>query len=161
MNDTTIRSCLPSDLPLLKAVIDATGLFPSEALDDMVSFEAPPAHTDDPHPFWLVHDDGGGATAVVYSAPEPMTVGTWNALLLAVHPDQQGQGLGSALMAHVEALLAARGERVLLVETSGTDDFERTRAFYAHLGYEREALIREYYDVGDDKVVFRKTLKAL
>ena len=102
--------------------------------------------------------DGVDVVAVAYTAPERMTAGTWNALLLAVHPDRHGQGIGAALMARVEALLAARGERVLLVETSGTADFERTRRFYEHIGYEREALIREYYDAGDDKVVFRKAL---
>jgi len=159
MNDANIRPCVPSDLPSLKAVIDATELFHSDALDDMVSFGTPPDPGNDPREFWLVHDDGDGIAAVAYSAPERMTTGTWNALLLAVHPDRQGQAIGTALMSHVEALLAARGERVLLVETSGAADFERTRGFYTRIGYEREALIREYYDVGDDKVVFRKVLQ--
>lgn len=160
MNDPKIRPCVPSDLPSLQAVIDAMGLFPSDALDRMVSFETPPGDTEDPREFWLVYDDGVEvvAVAVAYTAPERMTAGTWNALLLAAHPDRHGQGIGSALMARVEALLAARGERVLLVETSGAADFERTHRFYEHIGFEREALIREYYDAGDDKVVFRKAL---
>jgi len=158
MNESKIRSCTPSDLPALKALIEATGLFPSEALDDMVSFETPPAGADEPREFWLVHDDGDGIAAVAYCAPERMTVGTWNALLLAVHPDRQGRGIGAALMAHVETVPIARDERVLLVETSGTAEFERTRGFYARIGYEREAVIRDYYDASDDKVVFRKAL---
>jgi len=158
MNDSKIRLCATSDLPAVRAVIDATGLFPSEALDDMISFEISSDHTDEPREFWLVYDDGDGAVAVAYSAPERMTVGTWNALLLAVHPEHQGQGIGALLMAYIETLLAARGGRVLLVETSGTAAFERTRSFYAHIGYEREALIRDYYDAGDDKIVFRKAL---
>ena len=158
MNDSKIRPCLQSDLPAVRAVIDATGLFPSEVLDNMISFEIQADGADELHEFWLVHDDGDGAVAVAYSAPERMTAGTWNALLLAVRPDHQGKGIGAALMAHIETLLAAHGERVLLVETSGTADFERTRRFYAHIGYEREARIREYYDAGDDKIVFRKAL---
>ena len=44
------------------------------------------------------------------------------------------------------------------VETSGTNEFTRTRNFYQLLGYENEARIRDYYDAGDDKVVFRKSL---
>ncbi|MFK8076507.1 MAG: hypothetical protein AB8B84_07965 [Granulosicoccus sp.] len=43
-------------------------------------------------------------------------------------------------------------------ETSETDDFVRTRAFYAQLGYNEEARMREYYDASDDKIVFRKAL---
>lgn len=114
---------------------------------------------DDPNQpeFWLSYDDGSPA-AVAYCAPEAMTMGTWNVLLIAVHPDRQGEGIGAQMMSYIEAKLASAGARVLLVETSGTDDFIRTRAFYAQQGYDEEARIREYYDVGDDKVVFRKAL---
>lgn len=55
-------------------------------------------------------------------------------------------------------MLAARGERVLLVETSGLASFERTRAFYRKCGYDEEARIREFYQAGEDKIVFRKSL---
>lgn len=89
-----------------------------------------------------------------------MTQGTWNLLLIAVHPDRQGRGFGSALMRHIEETLAARGERLLLVETSGSSGFERTRDFYRKIGYHEEAPIREFYQAGEDKVVFRKALGA-
>ena len=157
MNDP-IRPCSEPDLPAVKAIVDAVALFPSELLDDMISFEPPPGDGDEPRDFWVVHDDGAGPVGVACCAPERMTEGTWNALLLAVRPERQGEGIGAGLMARVEALLAARDARVLLVETSGTDDFERTRGFYARIGYEREAVIRGYYAAGDDKVVFRKAL---
>jgi RimJ/RimL family protein N-acetyltransferase len=49
---------------------------------------------------------------------------------------------------------------MLLVETSGLPDFERTRAFYLKCGYEEEAHIRDFYATGEDKVVFRKVLNA-
>jgi ribosomal protein S18 acetylase RimI-like enzyme len=107
--------------------------------------------------FWASYDDGS-PKAVAYCVTEAMTVGTWNLLLIAVNPDRQGNGIGAQLMSFVEAKRASEGARVLLVETSGTDDFIRTRALYAQLGYDEEARIREYYDAGDDKIVFRKAL---
>jgi hypothetical protein len=54
-------------------------------------------------------------------------------------------------------MLTERGERVLLVETAGTDDFDYVRSFYRQNGYEEDAQIREFYGV--DKIVFRKALK--
>lgn len=141
-------------MPAVRAIIDATGLFPSEMLDAMVG-ELPRA--TDSTEFWLTFDDGG-PVAVAYYAPEQMTEGTWNLYLIAVHPEQQGKGIGAALMAHVEKTLAAAGERVLLVETSGLDEFERTRNFYRNIGYDEEARIREFYSAGEDKVIFRKSL---
>jgi ribosomal protein S18 acetylase RimI-like enzyme len=66
-------------------------------------------------------------------------------------------------MDHVEARLRDDGDdvaRVLLVETSSTDQYERTRAFYRGRGYDEEATIREFYGPGDHKVVFWRSLVA-
>ncbi|MGB5636047.1 MAG: GNAT family N-acetyltransferase [Waterburya sp.] len=87
-----------------------------------------------------------------------MTEGTWNLYLIAVHPDYQGKGYGSSLLRYIEQMLAARGERLLLVETSSLARFEPTRGFYQKCGYEKEAQIREFYQAGEDKIVFRKSL---
>ena len=149
-----IRPLRAQDLPALRAVIDANELFPSVMLDEMT---APFLAGEAAEERWLTYDDGG-PLALAYYVPERMTEGTFNLLLIAVHPDQHGRGIGAKLMAHAEADLAARRGRVLLVETSGLDAFARTRGFYHSIGYDEEARIREFYAAGEDKVVFRKAL---
>ena len=54
--------------------------------------------------------------------------------------------------------LRKKGQRMLIIETSGLDGFALTRRFYLKHGYEEEARIRDYYQKGEDKVVFRKVL---
>lgn len=149
-----IRAVTHADLPAMRSVIDATGLFPSDMLDGMIAAYLDGAAPDD---LWLV---AGGelACAAAYCAPERMTSGTWNLLMIAVDPASQRHGLGAALMRHVEILLAARGERILLVETSGLPEFEGVRRFYRGIGYSEEARIRDFYQAGEDKVIFRKPL---
>lgn len=143
-----------ADVAALKTVIDATGLFPSHLLDGMLaSYLA----GETPEDIWLTIDVPR-PMAVAYCAPERLTDGTWNLYLIAVHPDHQGQGHGAALVAHVEMLVANRGARILLVETSGLPSFERIRAFYRTLGYAEEARIRDFYQSGEDKVIFWKAL---
>jgi ribosomal protein S18 acetylase RimI-like enzyme len=154
---SAIRPVTQNDLPALKTVIAATGLFPPDLLDGMVSSYLSEGARDD---IWLTLDEDD-PVAIAFCAPEPMTSGTWNVYLIAVHPDWQGKGHGAALMSHIEQALVMRGERVLLVETSSVPAFERTRAFYCKIGYEEEARIREFYKAGEDKLVFRKTLRAL
>ncbi|GIW79890.1 MAG: hypothetical protein KatS3mg105_1697 [Gemmatales bacterium] len=85
-----------------------------------------------------------------------MTDGTWYLWWIAVHPDQQARGLGTQLMAHVEADIRQRGGRQLFIETSSMPAYEPTRRFYTKLGYEKVAVLPDYYVVGDDMVIFRK-----
>jgi ribosomal protein S18 acetylase RimI-like enzyme len=106
---------------------------------------------------WLV-SEGGRVNGFAYASPERMTEGTWNLLALAVDPAVQGQGIGSALIGAVEAALRAQGARMLLIETLGTSEFASVRALYLQRGYTEEAVIRDYYMLGGDKVVFRKLL---
>lgn len=149
-----IRPIVIDDLPTIKEIIDANNLFPSSLLDEMLSDYF---NTDDSNEYWFTYDNGK-PIAIAYCAPEKMTDGTWNLYLIAVHPEHQKAGYGSCMVQHIEETLADRGERILLVETSALEDFEGTREFYRKCGYEQEAQIREFYQVGEDKIIFRKSL---
>lgn len=152
--DTNIRPVTPDDIPAIKATIDANDLFPSDMLDDMISDYFNNENSKD---LWFTYEDDK-PVAIAYCAPEKMTEGTWNLYLIAVHPHYQGEGRGTSMLHYLEETLATRGERILIVETSGLPDFERTRAFYRQRGYDREAQIREFYQAGEDKIIFRKSL---
>lgn len=148
----TIRGLLATDLPGLAAVIGATGLFPPELLAGMTA----PHLRGEAEEVWRIVPE----VALAYAAPERMTEGCWNMLLIAVDPRRQRAGLGAALVRAVEAEVGARGGRLLLVETSGLPGFAGTRAFYACQGYAEEARIRDFYQAGEDKIVFCKLLTA-
>ncbi|GAB4526698.1 MAG: GNAT family N-acetyltransferase [Pleurocapsa sp.] len=149
-----IRPVKSNDLPELKLIIDANCLFPSDMLDEMISeyFE-----NDNSKDYWITYEEDK-LVGLAYYAPERMAEGTWNLYLIAVHPDYQGQGRGASMVSYVEQMLAKNGERVLLVETSGLPSFESTQSFYRKCGFEQEAIIREFYQAGEDKLVFRKSL---
>lgn len=158
MKDTSmIRTATPDDMDAIMNLADAIDLFQQHELEELGNMLA--GHFDDSlsSGSWIVYDDGG-PVGVAYFAPEPYATGTWNLYFIGVHPEHQGKGYGAALISHVEQTLIARGERVLLVETSGLPNFERTRAFYRKQGYDEEARIREFYKAGDDKIIFRKAL---
>jgi ribosomal protein S18 acetylase RimI-like enzyme len=153
-----IRPTTPEDTAALLALADATGLFRPNELEELAEVLAGYFNGALGRDHCWVTDDDGGPVGVAYYAPERMAEGTWNLYFLAVRPDRQAQGRGEALLRHVEQALAARGERLLLVETSGLPGLERTRAFYRKCGYDEEARIRDFYKAGDDKIVYRKAL---
>ena len=149
-----IRPVKSDDLTDLKEVIDSNDLFPSHLLDGMLSDYLGDKNCSD---LWFTYEKDK-PVAISYCAPEQMTEGTWNLYLIAVHPNYQSQGIGTSMIKYIEEVLKERGERLILVETSSLSDFERTRTFYLQMGYQKEAQIREFYQAGEDKIVFRKLL---
>jgi len=147
----TIRTTILNDCPALQSVLLETGLFPPELLPDMLQDTKEPS-------LWLTCETAGQAIGFCYARAEPLTDGTWNMLAIAIDPQIQGTGSGKALVGHLESTLAAEGARILIVDTSGSEDFSQTRSFYRHLGYVEEARIRDYWTAGDDKITFWKTL---
>ncbi len=134
-------------------------------LDEMAGFdEMLQGYLDgsmDQHRWIVAEDVAGRVTGAAYYAPEPFADRVWNLYFLAVQPDQHRWGIGTTLVGHLEQSLRSAGEqvaRVLLVETSSTDDYAAARAFYGREGFHREARIREFYGPGDDKIVFWKSL---
>lgn len=174
-----IRAAIPSDVTELLAVTEAIGLeaeeigtlrsmlneyfqasaptLPSNAPSNAPSNVPSNVHSDE---HWLVDDDSG-LVSVAYYAPERMTQGTWNLYLIAVRPEFQGKGRGSAMLRYVEDNLRQKGERLLIVETSGLEYFAPARAFYRKNGFEQEARIRDFYSSGEDKIVFCKALNPV
>jgi ribosomal protein S18 acetylase RimI-like enzyme len=164
MSTHTIRVATPDDLDRIKAIAVASAMFTAEAaefFDEMLGgfFDG-----SMPGSQWRVlQATTGEVQAASYYAPEPFSDRMWNLYFIAVDPTFQGQGLGGALMAHVEAELRQQGDsiaRVLIVETSSTDQYARTRDFYAKIGYDEEARVREFYGPNDHKVMFWKSLVA-
>lgn len=150
-----VRPTRAEDVPALKTVLDQTELFPSQMLPEMV---AGFLSGDETESIWLTAELGARVVGFCFASPEPLTEGTWNMLAIAILPGEQGRGAGGALVAALERRLAAHGSRVLLADTSGTDDFAKTREFYRKNGYTEEARIRDFWATGDDKVVFWKAL---
>ena len=63
-----------------------------------------------------------------------------------------------SLVKAVEDRLRREGQRLLLIDTSGTPEFDHVHRFYGSLGFTLEARIGNYWAAGDDKVTFSKPL---
>ena len=90
--------------------------------------------------------------------PTPGTDRTYDLYWIAMHPQAQGNGRGSHLLNAVEHQLRERGARVLVAETSSRAEYAATRQFYIARGYQEVACMRDFYDLGDDRVIYTKHL---
>ncbi|RJP48922.1 MAG: GNAT family N-acetyltransferase [Anaerolineaceae bacterium] len=109
-------------------------------------------------------DDGGYNFLVAHHAgrvigftcfgERGLTRGTYDLYWIAVDPSARRLGAGKALMRATESDVQKRGGRLIVIETSGLEEYASTRAFYEGVGYEKEAVIRDFYKVGDDLVIY-------
>lgn len=73
-------------------------------------------------------------------------------------PVAQGRGIGRALLVKVEAEVRARGGSLLLIETSSRPVYASAHRLYEISGYRCEAIIHNFYALGDDLLIFSKDL---
>jgi len=106
----------------------------------------------------LVDEQDEQLVGVACYQPKGPADRVWDLTVIAVTPELQGGGRGTTLLGRVEDDLRNRGQRLLLVDTSGTAQYDRTRDFYAKCGYTAVARVPDYWRDGDDLLVFVKRL---
>ncbi|HEX2610854.1 MAG TPA: GNAT family N-acetyltransferase [Gemmatimonadales bacterium] len=91
--------------------------------------------------------------------PTPCTLGTYDLYWMAVDPEMQGAGIGTALLQEMERRLKGIA-RLIVIDTAGRPDYSATRAFYQARGYSPVATVPDFYAPGDDQVVFVKRVSG-
>lgn len=150
-----IRAVKQADLEALKKVVDSSKLFPSEYLEEMMLDYFNNVDTND---FWFTYVEDDKPIAIGYCVPEKLTDGTYNLLSIGVSAHTQRNGIASEMMNYLEQLLKDKGGRILIVETSTDNTQLAARNFYKKMGYTQEAVIRDFWKEGEDKIVFWKKL---
>jgi ribosomal protein S18 acetylase RimI-like enzyme len=90
--------------------------------------------------------------------PRPMTKGTYDLYWIAVNPNIQSKGVGSALIRHSEEHIKAKKGRLVLIETSGKPSYEKERRFYEKNSYDKITEIKDFYKKDDSLVIYGKYL---
>jgi len=90
--------------------------------------------------------------------PTPLTESTFDLYWIAVDKSKHRGGVGKRLLKFSEEEVVRRGGKMLLIETSSQETYGGTIQFYERTGYELVGKIPEYYNPGDDKLIFAKRL---
>jgi ribosomal protein S18 acetylase RimI-like enzyme len=156
------RPALPSDTPALLALAVATGLFTPEDAQALLGGVLDDLHAGrlgEGHQARVWTDAATGAPeGWSYFAPTPNANRVWDLWWIGVDPRRHGAGVGTSMLRAVEELARAAGGRLLVVETSAAPALAQTRRFYAQRGYTECGRIPDFYDDGDDKVIFARGL---
>ena len=155
-----LRDLTPADRDRIEAITRSVRLFREdevpialEVFDEAVSGR--PTNTYN----LLGAELDGRLVGWICWGPTPCTLGTYDLYWMAVDPEAQGTGIGTALLLELERRLAGLA-RLIVIETAGRADYEGTRAFYQGRGYSPISVIPDFYAPCDDQVVFVKKVSG-
>ena len=126
----------------------------AEVLDDAI-LKGPEGHYQS-----FTAESAGRPVGWICFGPTPCTLGTFDIYWIAVSSALHRKGIGRTLLRHAETLIAARGGRLSIIETSGKGLYDSTREFYLKMGYVEEARVTHFYAHGDDKIIYSRRLTS-
>ena len=160
--EALIRSLEPGDRSRIAEMVVSTGKFNDEEVATALELvdDALREGEASGYVFAVLEDVTGGAAVKGYACygPTPLTQGVYDLYWIVVDPAAQGKGFGRLITRHVEQDVVKRGGRMLLIETSSQESYVPTVRFYERTGYQLAARIRNFYRIGDDKLIFSKDL---
>lgn len=143
----------------VEGILRATGVFrEDEILVGLEVLDSYLAHPEQDYTALGAFTPGGELLGFSIHGPTPCTLGTWDLYWIAVSPEAQGLGVGTVLLKEVEGRLTRLNARLLIIETSSRPPYDPTRAFYLKKGYREVARVPDFYEAGDDRVIYAKTL---
>jgi ribosomal protein S18 acetylase RimI-like enzyme len=156
----TIRRTVAADREPIVTFMGETKFFPdhelaiaAEVLDDAIR----DGEAGDYQSFTAVRESGEPIGWICYGAT-PCTVGTYDIYWIGVSAAVQRGGVGSALLDFAEGRIRERNGRLVVIETSGRELYQPTQQFYIRRGYRLDAVVADFYNAGDDKLMFVKRL---
>jgi ribosomal protein S18 acetylase RimI-like enzyme len=158
--ESMIITATEADGPQIQSIAARAGVFSQEEVDSVSVMWTE---------YLTLGAEGSGYHFIVYCAgdqvlgfaiygPRELTDGVFDLYWIAVDPTARCNGVGRKLLNASEDAARAMGGRMLIAETSGTPLYESTRKFYFAVGYENEAIIKDFYTVGDDLMIFIKRI---
>jgi D-alanine-D-alanine ligase len=144
----------------LREILEATRVFKADEVEVALELfdESATSTSDDdaPYQFLGAFDDSGELMGYACYGATPGADRTFDLYWIAMHPQAQGLGGGTALLADVERRVAVHEARMIVVETSSRPEYDATRRFYRSRGYDAAARMSDFYAAGDDRLVFTK-----
>ena len=157
-----IRQLEPRDRSRIEEMVISSGKFNDVEIETALELADDALKEGDDGGYIFVVLEYGKEHPVLHGfacyGPTPLTQGVYDLYWIVVDPAAQRKGLGRYLLEYVECNITKRGGRMLLIETSSQETYSATIRFYEKNGYQLAARIKNFYRVGDDKLVFSKEL---
>ena len=154
----TIRTrVISTDPAAVEQIIISSGFFRPDEVPVAVELvqEGFDKGTDSGYEYVFIEVDGRTVAYACFGLI-PCTLFSYDLYWIATHEDFRGKGMGKIVLLEVEKAVAKLGGKTIYIETSCLPIYEPTRAFYLKNEYLEKARFEDFYNDGDDKVVYVK-----
>jgi ribosomal protein S18 acetylase RimI-like enzyme len=152
-----IRPMEADDLDAALAVIDAN----DPTLSDIARYEVRDAFFERPREqFFYTADAGGQVIGLMGGMRDIWSVDdVWWVNWLYIAPAWHRRGIGHMLYTRIEESLLARGCRKVYLDVGNEAEHGSAIAFHLAHGFAREGYLKDYWEDGEDFLIFGKRLR--
>ena len=149
----------PDDRESVRRLVGSTGVFSPVEVDVAVELVDDRLERGPESDYYFVFvDQDGRAVGYTCYGKIALPAASFDLYWIAVDKSFHGRKIGRALLENTEELIRQAGGRQVYIETSNRHHYAPTRGFYLRCGYRQEALLKDFYAPGDDKVIYVKEL---
>jgi ribosomal protein S18 acetylase RimI-like enzyme len=153
------ETLIPGDEKEIYKIVSSTGFFNNEeiAIAVEIAIETLQKGNEAGYGFILAGNPGLLTGYCCYGRI-PCTKSSFDLYWIAVHSAYQNMGIGASLLEKAEVTVKKAGGTRIYIETSSREIYEPTRRFYSRSDYKEVAHLKDFYDTGDDKIIYLKIL---
>ncbi len=148
-----------SDIHSVETIVRSSGFFREDEITvavELVEERLSKGHSSGYQ--FLFADLNGETVAYTCYGLIPCTLHSFDLYWIASHNAYRGMGVGSFILKLTEHEIRKEGGNAVYIETSSKEQYLPTRNFYEKNGYLPKAVFDDFYDEGDDKLVYVKKL---
>jgi len=154
-----LRKAEMGDMPDVIEIIKETGFFrPVEVEVAAEVFTDTSGNQECGSYLSYVAEMDGRVAGWICFGPTPCTMGTFDVYWIVVNPRDQRHRIGARLLGFAENEILRRDGRMVVIETSGQEKYGSTQRFYEKNGYRLDAVVDDFYSVGDSKMIYTNHL---
>ncbi len=147
------------DICSILEIVKSTGFFYDDEVNTAVELIRERLKNGCLSEYYFVFADYGEKT-LAYSCygPIPGTKSAFDLYWIVTNNDYRGYGIGKSLLRETEKKVKKMGGTALYAETSSREKYTSTRMFYRKNVFTEIARIKDFYDTGDDKIIYVRQL---
>jgi ribosomal protein S18 acetylase RimI-like enzyme len=150
-----------NDLPWLRSILESSGFFFDFEIDVAIDLAEEFIETGENSGYmFIVAELDGIPVGYTCYGEIACTKGSFDLYWIAVHEKTRSKGLGKKLIDQTIQDIRLKNGRCVYIETSSKEKYIPTQKFYNSCGCSIVARIPDFYDIGDDKLIYSLKIES-